>query len=375
MKLFKKLAAFLLSLSMCASITACGQFSDNTNNSGDTGITNDNSGGTGNNSESGSQNGNGTVDASTYVAAIEQQLKEANTIKMTVVSKTMEDSQSSEGNYYYWSQEKVEYTYAKTEYGYNVYTKTTLETIYEKGGESEIYVSESYLIDGVEYYYDDEEERFVENGYIVMEGGQSWTGLIADILQDSEDVRKGLTDLFNEVVDINNSQATFIYEAVEEANGLLDYIGALNPETKTVSAVLNDALGLFAEDLTVEALLAEIEALDALTVGQAETALDAYLQENADMTLQEFKNSILDNESVKAMLAEQGMSEAQIAQLKQMSLKELLGYSEDDLFDKLVYDIVTLIPENANAEEGVEGETPSYEEFISRLTSKTPYDS
>ena len=418
--MFKKLAAFLLSMSMCASIVACNQpTTDNTGSTGggdstppasDTGSTDTGSTDTG----SGDQGGDETdSEGALYIAAIEQQLKNANTITMTFSFSMVDDSQYVYGDGtteddYMERNVVANITVAKTQTGYDAYVASEVSTRYVKDGEWSTYESGGYIIDGMVYSYDEDLGVYV---FEPMQGvDMSVMDQISGVFTQEEvaQMKALLAEAFNETVVVTNSQAKFAYDGKDAVNGLIDYIGAIDPETKTLGGVINDALALIDPELTAEALLAEIEKLDTVTVGEAVAAIDAYLLETAGVTAQELKDSLIADERIVGLLTSAGLTQEDIAGIAAMDLAEALAAYETMLVDQLVYDTINMImqsmngtsaPEqgelednqdatidamNATLEEdettdGTATETPSgpptYAEFLANIPEDAPYDS
>lgn len=360
MKFFGKLAATLLSLSFCFSAFGC---ADLTNS--DLGNSGSNGGSSGGGEQEQTQIGE------TLANAIMGQLEEANTVTFSLEwnlyqQDSFKNEEMQENDYYQFETVTLNTTLAKTESGYDIMTTnvSTIEESYGKNGELDKYenTSSNYTINGIAYNY---EEMY--GGYTYSPYGNSQTEFpdlssIADSFkaEEVEAFKNMLGEALTEVYNVTEGNIAFAYDGKDAMNALLDYVAAIDPDTKTLESVLNDALALVDEELTVTAILAEIEKLDTVTVGDAVAAIDAYLTENADTTLQGLKDQLIADERIVVLFQEQGMTEEDIAEIEATVLADVIEPYKDMLLDEIVYDMVI----SSSSEEG---ETPTHEQFILSL--------
>lgn len=367
MKFFGKLAAALLSLSFCFSAFGCADLTTPppTGNSG--------------NSDSGSSEQEQTQTTGESLAnAIMGQLEEANTLTFSLELKTSQDDvyKAEEDKIYNYFDEEIlsyEYTFAKTATGYNMIAEASrTEKWTNENGELETHVESatSYIIDGVTYEYDEDCGGYIYNPYentynTFME---TLNAIGASIKTEEIDQFKAmLGEALTEVYDVTEGNISFAYDAKDDINALFDYVAAIDPETKTIESILNDALALIDEELTVAAILAEIEKLDSVTLGEAVTAIDAYLTENADTTLQGLKDEFFTDEKVIALLQAQDMPADALKTAQDAVLADLIEPHKNMLLDEIVYNVVApmIIGE-------FDPERNTYEAFLNEVLANAP---
>lgn len=366
MKFFGKLAAALLSLSFCFSAFGCADLT--TPPAGNSG-----------NSDSGSGEQEQTQTTGESLAnAIMGQLEEANTLTFSLELKTSQDDvykaeEDKINNYFDEEILSYEYTFAKTATGYNMIVEASrTEKWTNENGELDTHVESatSYLIDGVTYEYDEDFGGYIYNPYentynTFME---TLNAIGASIKTEEIDQFKAmLGEALTEVYDVTEGNISFAYDAKDDINALFDYVAAIDPETKTIESILNDALALIDEELTVAAILAEIEKLDSVTLGEAVTAIDAYLTENADTTLQELKDEFFTDEKVIALLQAQDMPADALKTAQDAVLADLIEPHKNMLLDEIVYN--TLAPMLIGE---FDPERNTYEAFLNEILATAP---
>jgi len=306
------------------------------------------------------------------------QLEEANTLTFSLELKTSIDNvykaeEEKENNSFEEDLLSYEFTLAKTESGYDMMVEST-RTENSAIGSAEITTDTDtytmYLIDGVVYEYDD----WYGGAYLYNPYDNTFDSLpdlsaIVDSFktEEIEQFKAMLGEALTEVYNVTEGNISFAYDGKDDMNALIDYVAAIDPDTKTIESVLNDVLALIDEELTVAAILAEIEKLDTVTVGDAVAAIDAYLTENADTTLQGLKDEVLADERVVALLQEQGLTADEIQAAQDAVLADLLEPSKDMLLDEIVYNMVApmLIGE-------FDPERDTYEVFKNEILNEAP---
>ncbi len=366
MKFFGKLATALLSLSFCFSAFGC---ADLTNS--DLGGNSGNNGGS-----SGSGEQEQTQIGETLTNAIMGQLEEANTLtfSLELVNLSQNSYKAEEDkadDYYDKIKTEIDATFAKTEKGYDaklVVTNTNEDLEY---GEIVTYTETEivYFIDGISYEYDEYFDGYIYNPYDnSIEEIPDFDAIFDSFKTEEIEAFKGmLSDALTEVYDVTEGNISFAYDGKDDMNALLDYVGAIDPETKTLESLINDALALIDEELTVASIFAEIEALDTVTVGDAVAAIDEFLTENADTTLQGLKDALIADERIVALLQEQGMTAENIAEIEAIALADVLEPYKDMLLDEIVYNLVApLIISDFDPE------VDSYEVFLNEVLTNAP---
>lgn len=358
MKFFGKLAATLLSLSFCFSAFGCADLT----NPPDLGNSGSNGGSSGGEQEQ-------TQIGETLANAIMGQLEEANTLTFSLDATTLsqtsfKDDAQKENDYYDEETISLDGTLAKTESGYDLAIAVTLTATELIEGElvTATQTNGMYIIDGITYTYSEEYDAYLYNPYDTTFTSLPDLNAIVDSLktEEIEQFKAMLGEALTEVYNVTEGNIAFAYDGKDDMNALLDYVGAIDPETKTIESIVNDVLALIDEELTVASILAEIEKLDTVTVGDAVAEIDAYLTENADTTLQGLKDELIADERIVALLQEQGMTEEDIAEIEATVLADVLEPYKDMLLDEIVYDMVI----SSSSEEG---EAPTYEQFILSL--------
>lgn len=364
MKFFGKLATFLLSVSLCFSAVGCGELMGELNNSN-----NGNS-----NSNGNSENGNNPQEpvGVSLSDAIIGQLEDANTLIITLSTsedKTFVSKVDETENYTIKDVRETQVTLAKTEKGYNLKAVET-EKSYEDG--KEVFGTEEdakpethYIIDGIAYDYEEGLQAWTYNPYETQETIDF--NQLSDMITTEETAQ--LKALFAEaletVYEIDSKSISLGVDWKDQANAFIDYAAALDIDTKTVEGILNDALALIDEELTVASILAEIASIDDKTVDDALIAIDEFLTEQADTTLQGLKDNLLADERVIALLeAEGGLTDEDIQAMQAMKLDEALAEYKEVLLDELVYN---LFGPYVFGEVDPESEENNYAAFLKQL--------
>lgn len=261
---------------------------------------------------------------------------------------------------------KVEVLINKTENGFEakITQHSTMTTTYEYSDEDEIYTeSEDY----VEVFY-------ILDGFVYKEIGE---GVYTKTAEVNEEIKRVLSELSasdilpadkkNElldtfgtevaaVLDLKDNKGSVSIDLADKAGDFIDYVTALDFENDTVSMLINDALALVSEDLTVEAIVTELERVGALTVNEGLAELDAWLTENHNTTVQGIYDSFMNDPEIIAsfknlVFVVNGLDssdpqinedfDAFVAELKEFKFADYIV--ENELSDVRIYDFVCLI--------------------------------
>ena len=282
----------------------------------------------------------------TISAAVIAQLNAASSVKLemeasAIMSQTLEGAAAAD-SMYTDDAVKVTVVVSKTQTGVNAKVDVSLKSKAAADGEygPAKEFTALYLVDGVAYIYDEEEEGYYAEELTAVDAEQITSVLEVlfegvDLITDDDiaAIKKALGDLFVETFTVDGNKATLSFDAKPAIDSLLAYIAALDPDTKTVEALANDILALVNKDLTVTALLTEVKRVAGLTVNEAVAEIDAWLTENYETTLQGMYNTIVTNEDfvqlTKNLLKIQGMTDeaevtAIITQIQSVNFAQLL---------------------------------------------------
>ena len=281
MKLFKKVTAALLGLTMSFSLFACGG-GDNTSSSSKGG------------SEGGLIGGGNLEDGdgAKYLEGAIDAFMEANTItvEFDLVSQ-VSDTES------FTADVEIDATYvlAKTENGYNMSFKGVFKET--EDGESSEDPAEVYIVDGWVYEYDDYEEAWQK--YSLADSMPEGFDMISEIynMLTSEDadlsqVYELLGPILEEFCYIENDAYNFELDLKDEVNAAIDYIANLD-YSQTLEAYLNSVLDELGADTTVKDILDEVATYGSYTVGEAYADLNDLLEKEIDMDVNGLKNELV----------------------------------------------------------------------------------
>ena len=164
------------------------------------------------------------------------------------------------------------------------------ETIYIIGG-----LQYSEVADGVYSY-----ETAIPDEFTTV------LGKVADIdfasKADADEILNAFGAEVATVFNIKDNKGSVSVDLKPTADSLLSYAASINPKTTKVSEIINKALSIIDEELTVDAILAELERMSALTTTEALAELDAWLTENYDTTAQQIYNTIVNDDDVIATI-------------------------------------------------------------------------
>lgn len=364
MKFLGKLATAVLSLSFCFSAFACVDPTSPNSSGNDSG-------------NSSNQEQQQPQVGTSLTNAIIGQLEAANTLVISFVTEESESYKETPSTLDYnepldYSEKnstEATFTIAKTETGYDL----KAEFVDKEYGDGELLyesLSAVYVIDGISYQYEEDLDVWTYNPYNTSTTAFDVNEIFDMITaEESEELKNLLSQAFEAVYEIDSNSISLGVDLKDSANSLIDYAASLDLETKTLESVINDALAVIDEDLTVASILAEIKTLDDKTVGDALTAIDEFLTEEADITLQGLKDKLLADERVISLLeTEGGMTEEEIQELQALVLDEALADYKEILIDQIVFELVTSL-----AGDGEE-EPTTYEEFLLELKEEAGED-
>ena len=342
---------------------------------------NTDSGNTGGNTDSGNTGGNtdsgnaGDTEKPTepvktqgdlIVEAVEKQIEASNTITLTTTFE--QDTKDT-----YWSyndsEELVSETYenksktvsvwtiAKTEDSFAIKMVNTFYCYYDN--EVDSFSSETYILDGYSYIYDETGEFYVAEE-IEIDDFDDVSDIIEDALSDIEITTEDKTalldfaaDLVDKTIDTTTNKITLTTDVKPIYTAISTYINSIDGDAKTLEAIINDALALADPTLRVSDLIDAGVVIGKMTVNEALAAIDEFLTENYQTTIQGIYDSILVDETfvdtLTAILVEEGLTEENVAamleQYKAIKIADLVA----DYKDITLYDLALSIVQNSNS--------------------------
>jgi hypothetical protein len=279
---------------------------------------------------------------------------------------------------------------AKTEDSVALKVSGVAKIRWDKDEEFEEKKTEIYILDGFSYrLVEDETESYYEKELLEMEEFESTTAMLSMILdgveitaQEELSVIESLGALVGETFTLANNTATLKYDLKKSMNDLATYFGEIDYETKTVESLIDDAFKLVDEELTAEKLLTKLTEFADKTVDEAIVAIDAWLTENYETTLQGIIDTVTDDPRFATILANYGESmeatEEQInemlTQIKAFDLKTTIA-AQEGLGQQKVYDLIMMFA-SQNLEPNVdtdddgepdEFQAPTMEELVASI--------
>ncbi len=300
-------------------------------------------------------------------SALKGHFENAKTIKLQInQSSLMEESYwemnedvLEEDDYYQESESLGIITIAKTETGYNLKSESTNKYRNEASGEWETYIDLGYIIDGYSYYYDEENEYYIkEEIEFNLESVTETLDLVFDgiALTQTEQAAfyQALGTAFGKTFTVENKVATVSYDGTAVINDLKTYINEIDPETKTIEGIFDDVLKEIDATLTTAKLLSEIEDLGDKTLPQALEAIDVWLYDEYDTTLQGIVDKVTDDPRTatlvtNVMLMMSGVNKDDITTENQAEIDDMIAAMKEftvasliteDMEDVVVYDFV-----------------------------------
>lgn len=361
----KKLLTFVFGTSAALALCSCTEDKkvdippvEEDGNTDNTGGNTDNTGGNEKPIEPGKTAGELIVDA------VEKQIEASETITITV-----ENDYYSKESYWYSDENKyldiegntdskVVFTIAKMNDSYAVKAETSmtyLEDAFDKDTMSIIkkpvtHTTEVYVIDGYRYYKEDDlyiadkiaNEEFDSISEII-------DNTIADVkisIEDKTALLKFAADLVDQTIDVNTNKITLTSDIKPMYTAFIEYINGINGDTKTLEDLINEGLALVDPKLNVIDIIDAGVLVGKMTVNEAMTAIDEFLTENYQTTIQGVYDTVLaDEKFVSAftkLMLEEGMSqadiEAMLAQYKQIKISDLVSEVKDiPIFELVIF--------------------------------------
>lgn len=376
MKAWKKVLALGMSLMMAVPFAACDKKNDK--NSVD------------DSSSPSSSSENTELTNVDYLSVVQKQIETTTTVQLTgtmsaVVNFTIweEDWETGEitSTTVTDGQVNISYEMAITKVGES-YNAKVIITGTQKGlsDENDQLKEEMYIIDGYTYTYDETDNVYYKQ-LADMEEIETVKSTISSLFnglsltaEEKASLNAIIGDAVNETFIISNNVATYTVDEKDLLNGVVDYVKGIDPETKTVRNVLDDELKRIDENLTCAVILAKVQEVAAMTPEQAITAIDEWLTENYQTTLQDIYDTIVNDARLAVIL--QNVLELQqpdadsaaqvqeiLTQLKAIKIADLVKeyFAPDQtIFDLLVALMMpkTDMPEDGTADSEVVEEEP-----------------
>lgn len=323
---------------------------------------NENTGGNENTSGNENTGGNDTpaepakTQGELIVAAVKKQIEASNTITITVT----QESNSEETFWDYNEDEELvsktekdddcevfEFTIAKTEDSFAIKVVNTYD-YYDFDDELITVSKESFIID--EYFYAMHRSGdFYVAEEIEMDEFADVEDVISDAManveiteEDKAALVAAVVDLANKTIDITTNKITLTADVMPIYNAIVSYINDIDGNTKTLEGIINDVLTLVDPTLKATDLIDAGVIVGKMTVNEALTAIDAFLTENYQTTIQGIYDAILVNETfvdtLTSILVEEGMTEQEVTQMleqyKLLKISDMVAdYKDITLYD------------------------------------------
>lgn len=234
-----------------------------------------------------------------------------------------------------------------------------------------------YIIDGSGYSYDEDLGAYVES-MMPTEAALAGSGVptaISEMLSellaeleisdaDVEAIKAELGAAITAIFEIVDKKGDFNINFKTYLDELFAYVDEIDVETKTLESLIDDALHLVDEELSVENILNKVKSFASLTVAEALAELDAWLTENYETTLQGIYDTVVADERVEllvrfylqAMGSESGepVTDADVKafldELKAVKVDEFIAAYVDT--DTVLYDLVMSLISSMGGAEG-----------------------
>lgn len=358
MKLFKKVATTVLSLAMAFSFGSCDLFN---------GI-----GGKKDPADSSTPSSSEvTGEGAKYMEGIIKSLKEANTLTINVDAVSDTTYVETDHNFTDKTNADITLQLAKVENTYNVYFNASVETIHHEYTNTD--TVEAYIISDAIYVLEDGEEDGsgwtkqafdwetalgLNDAEAGTEGAPTATTMIEQMLGqlaagDTTALYNALGVIFEQAVliDIKNQTYNFELDLAAPINAGIEYLNDLDL-AQSVTAYVDGILASVNAGVTVKDILEEVATAGTVTVQDIYNALNAAIQENANMDIDGLKNEVLnqlDLSMYETMMDEESFAQISqmITMLKETKVSELLA----DYMAVTVDDLIAMyMGEGATAE-------------------------
>ncbi len=329
--------------------------------------------------------------------AVMKQLEAASTLKLEFSLEAVLDSDE----WYVDGWAKNEKTYfegvadftayiSKTENGYNLKLEADVRSKDTENGDflPDLNGGVLYIVDGVVYEYNEALDVYLVSNAPAIDTSEL-EGILNALIEEAglseEEINGILNELGNLLIDgfgIANNRGSSYVDFKPEFDKALEYFKELDLETKTLREFINDMLASVDEELTVESLLTDIEAVYNMTLGEYLAALDEELVAAYGMTLDEMYTEFVSNETVQMLIAEFMLAvtpeateediQAIIDMLLESQLSDLIP---EEMMNVKIYDIIIMML-TSQEEDGDDGvilisstdvEYPTVEEIMATI--------
>ena len=383
MKIFKKITASLLALLMSFSFFACDGMSTDDSSS----IFNGDSSNSQPDNSSGNEDVGTTGEGEKYLEGIVNSIRSAQTITMNITMSTTDTFQdndygSEEGTFNDSHSDTISLSgsvvLSQTSDGYNMmFELESKETYVDFDDNPDNYeysdTVTGYIVDGFIYGFNEDMERwekidiealleYRENAdesesasFALITAFESMAELYNMFMTgDFTEMYKALGPIFEQTIVVENNAFVFELDIVEEVKDAIDYIKNIDYK-QTVETYVNSILASLGAEVTIADILAEIATYGDYTVGQAYDAISTLIREETGLTMNEFKNKLieeLDLSMLEGYLSEEEYQKviSSIQSFKAVDLDEMVNpYRE-----MTVNDILNMMFAGPNTEGGME---------------------
>ena len=162
----------------------------------------------------------------------------------------------------------------------------------------------AYFIDGTVYSYDQDLDAYVKMDYSaeITEIEATLDLLMSDIPVDEAKKNEMIAELGEFALttfNIAENKGTLFIDLKKEVNDFFTYVSELDFETVTLEDIIDDALALTDGELTAAKLESAVFAAMDMTVPEAVEAIDAWLTENYQTTLQGIIDTVIADPAFK----------------------------------------------------------------------------
>lgn len=323
--------------------------------------------------------------------AVIEQLEKAASLEIKITG-TIKDESS---HYYMWDEVPEHYEY-KSERNVTITATVSRDAdgnvAFKLIGEAKFYelsddeivenpefeteVAELYFVDNVMYIYDEDLDVYLETSYEedIAELGmaaETLAAMLEGVTLTEEETAELLTAIGDSVIaalDIKSGKGSVSVDLADDINEIFAFFAQIDTATDTPAAILDEALALVDEELTTEALLTALEEVANLTISEALEAIDSWLTEEYDTTLQGVYDTIVADERFAAFFAsfymqvEPEATEEDIAaileQIKALKTEDMFVMTENgERVDGTLYEFITGLV-------GVAHDAPTCEELF-----------
>lgn len=162
-----------------------------------------------------------------------------------------------------------------------------------------------YLVDNMLYTRNLEKEIYYQkevDAVSIAELTDAVRALLSDVSSPAEEqieqTKDYLEQIFLEVFGMDGNNAHLLINATEPLGKLLLYLNGTDTDTKTLGAIISDALASCSAELTLSDITEKLYEILPLSVNEAIARLDAWLTEREGVTLGELYRKTVRNENV-----------------------------------------------------------------------------